>query len=136
MDINNQIDNSRGSNVGSRFNYTYSAAQQEEIKNIRKKYAPAPEEDKLTQLRKLDNGITQKVTAVALIAGILGVLILGIGMCCTMVWQGMWFVPGIIIGIIGLVPVCLAYPLFNHVLKKEREKIAPEVLRLTDELMK
>jgi hypothetical protein len=43
---------------------------------------------------------------------------------------------GIIIGIIGIVMVCLAYPVYNRILKKEREKIAPEVLRLTDELMK
>ena len=35
------------------FNYTYSAKQQEEIKNIRKKYV-APEEDKMEQLRRLD----------------------------------------------------------------------------------
>lgn len=30
----------------------------------------------------------------------------------------------------------IAYPAFNRVLKKEREKIAPEILRLTEELMK
>jgi hypothetical protein len=43
---------------------------------------------------------------------------------------------GVIIGVVGIVLVCVAYPLYNRVLKKEREKIAPEILRLTDELMK
>ena len=117
------------------FNYTYSAKQQEEIKNIRKKYA-APEEDKMEQLRRLDRSVTQKGTMISLIVGIIGALIMGIGMCCAMVWMGVWFIPGIIIGIIGIVMVCCAYPLYNRITKKERDKIAPEIIRLTDELMK
>ena len=43
---------------------------------------------------------------------------------------------GVGIGVIGIVLVCLAYPIYNRTLKKEREKIASEILRLTDELMK
>lgn len=117
------------------FNYTYSAKEQEEIKRIRKKYAPT-EEDKMAQLRRLDSGVYQKATIVSLAVGIVGALLLGIGMCCCMVWKDAMFIPGIIIGIIGIIVVCIAYPLYNRTLKKEREKIAPEILRLTDELMK
>ena len=43
---------------------------------------------------------------------------------------------GVGIGVIGIILVCLAYPIYNRTLKKEREKIASEILRLTDELMK
>ena len=68
--------------------------------------------------------------------GIIGALTLGIGMCCAMVWMGQWFVPGIVIGIVGIILVSLAYPLYTHITQKEREKVAPEILRLTDELMK
>lgn len=117
------------------FQYTYSAKQQEEIKNIRKKYLP-PEEDKMAQLRRLDRSVMQKSTAASLGVGITGALILGIGMCCCMVWGGTWFFPGIVVGFVGIALVCAAYPLYNHIIKKEREKIAPEILRLTDELMK
>ncbi len=45
------------------------------------------------------------------ILGILGALILGVGMCMTMVWEGL-MIQGIIVGIIGillllaLIPVC------------------------------
>lgn len=117
------------------FQYTYSAKQQQEIKNIRKKYA-APEEDKMEQLRRLDNSVTQKGTIISLIVGVVGTLILGVGMCCAMLWQGALFIPGIIIGIAGIGILCCAYPLYHRVTKKEREKIAPEILRLTDELMK
>lgn len=117
------------------FKFTYSAKEQEEIKNIRKKYA-ASEEDKMEHLRKLDASVTGKATTAALIVGIIGTLLLGVGMCCCMVWQGIWFIPGVIIGVVGIAVLAAAYPLYNYVIRKEREKIAPKIIRLTDELMK
>ena len=43
---------------------------------------------------------------------------------------------GIAIGLTGLVLTAPAYPLYNRILKKERERIAPELLRLSEELLK
>jgi len=117
------------------FRYTYSAKQQEEIERIRKKYT-APEEDKMEQLRRLDQSVTQKGTTVSLIAGILGTLLLGLGMSCALVWAGNLFIPGIVIGLVGIAVLTAAYPLYQHITKKEREKIAPEIIRLTNELLK
>ncbi|MBQ8297058.1 MAG: hypothetical protein IJX77_04670 [Ruminococcus sp.] len=117
------------------FSYTYSAKQQEEIKKIREKYVPK-EADKMEQLRRLDAGVTQKGTMYSIIVGIVGSLLLGIGMCCCMVWGSSLFILGVIVGVIGIAVVSSAYPLYNYVVKKEREKIAPEIMRLTDELMK
>ena len=117
------------------FSYPYSAKEQDEVKQIRKKYMPK-EADKMEQLRRLDRGVTRKGAAVSIVMGIIGALTLGIGMCCAMVWMGQWFVPGIVIGIVGIILVSLAYPLYTHITQKEREKVAPEILRLTDELMK
>lgn len=118
-----------------KFSYTYSAKEQAEIKNIRKKYAES-EEDKMEQLRRLDAGVTQKATMISIVIGVIGALVMGIGMSCAMVWQGIWFIPGIIIGFMGMITVSLAYPMYQKIIKKEREKIAPEIIRLTDELMK
>ena len=115
------------------FEYTYSAPRQEEIRRIREKYLPR-EEDKMEQLRRLDEGVSRKATMASLAAGIPGALVLGIGMCCCMVWD--LFVLGIVVGVIGMVGVAAAYPLYNRVAAREREKIAPEILRLTDELLK
>lgn len=115
------------------FEYTYSAPQQEEIKRIREKYLPK-EMDKMEQLRRLDRAATGKGTSAALICGILGALILGLGMSCVMVWNR--FLIGTVIGVLGIVPVVLAYPIYDRITKAEREKIAPEILRLTEELMK
>ena len=72
----------------------------------------------------------------------MGALIMGTGMSLVMTDMGRHFgmsnalIPGIVIGILGMLPVALAYPAYNHVLKKERERIAPEILRLTEELLK
>ncbi len=124
-----------------KFTYTYSARQQEEIKNIRKKYLP-PEEDKMERLRKLHHSATQKAQAWALVLGVLGALIMGFGMSLVMTDFGAVIglsdavIPGIAIGIIGMIPVALAYPTYNRILKEERRRIAPEILRLSDELLK
>ena len=106
------------------FNYTYSAREQEEIRCIRSRYAP-PAEDKMEQLRRLDRNAAQKGTAVSLIAGITGALALGIGMCCVLVWGGVWFAVGIPVGLVGMALAAAAYPLYVRVTRREREKIAP-----------
>ena len=119
------------------FTYTYSAAQQEEVKRIRDKYAPPTrEEDKLERLRRLDQSVTRPGLIAALIVGLISTLVLGVGMCCTMVWDDTLFVPGIIIGIVGIIGICVAYPLYVHITNKRREKLAPEIMRIADELIK
>lgn len=117
------------------FTYTYSAKQQEEIQQIRQKYLPR-EEDKMEQLRKLDQSATKPGMVAALSLGIISVLLLGVGMCCTMVWSETLFIPGILIGLIGIAGVVAAYPLYLHITKKRRKKLAPEIMRLVDELSK
>lgn len=127
------------------FSYTYSAKEQEEIKAIRKKYtAEETVEDKMATLRRLDDAVTQKATTASLVLGIIGALVLGIGMSLAMteIGEAIGLIGaasmsvGIVVGIIGIVLVSLAYPLYNQILKSEREKIAPEIIRLTDELLK
>ena len=115
------------------FEYTYSAPRQSEVLKIREKYLPK-EVTKLDQLRALDAGVTRRGTAVFLLHGILHTLVLGLGMSCCMVWAGSLFLPGIVIGCIGLAGVAATYPIYNHIVKQDREKIAPEILRLTEEL--
>ena len=53
-----------------------------------------------------------------------------------MVWADKLFISGIFIGLLGFAVLGLAYPLYTRTLEKERERIASEILRLTDELMK
>lgn len=121
------------------FQYTYSAKEQAEVEKIRKKYL-SPEENKMEQLRRLDNSATQKAQAWAIALGTIGALILGTGMSLFMTELGALLgdfamVIGIVVGVLGLVLVALAYPVYNRVLEKERQRIAPQILRLTEELM-
>lgn len=122
------------------FNYTYSAAQQEEIKHIRNKYAP-PQESKMQQLRRLDRRVTQKAQAWSIALGVIGTLIMGSGMSLVMTQQSLFdggaaMLLGIAVGLVGIVLLALAYPVYNRILKRERRRIAPEILRLSDELLK
>lgn len=127
------------------FNYTYSAKEQAEIKAIRNKYVkPEESEDKMATLRRLDASVTSKATMISLICGIIGALVLGFGMSLILTELSIVFgiskiggmIIGIIIGCIGIVFICFAYPIYNRILKKERERIAPQIIHLTDELMK
>ena len=121
------------------FEYTYSAERQQEIEAIRKKYLPK-EEDKMEQLRRLHSIPTQKAQAASIAIGVLGILILGAGMslCMTDLGAALGHLAmgiGILVGLSGLVMVAMAYPVYNIVLRKERQRIAPEILRLSDELL-
>lgn len=126
------------------FSYTYSAKEQAEIKRIREKYAPPVEaEDKMETLRRLDGKVTSKATTAALTVGIIGTLIMGTGMSLIMTELGnllgsffLAVIVGLSLGVAGILLVCLAYPVYNRALQKGREKAAPEILRLTEELMK
>lgn len=94
----------------------------------------------MEQLRKLDRQTTQKAQSRAIALGVIGALIMGTGMSLAMTEPSaflgdMAMLVGIPVGLLGIVLAALAYPLYNHILKKERQRIAPEILRLTDELM-
>lgn len=122
------------------FSYTYSAAQQQEIEEIRKKYLPK-EENKMEQLRNLHHSVESKAQACSIALGVIGALILGAGMSLFMTDLGaalgiFAMVLGILIGIGGMILVALAYPVYNWVLQRERQRVAPEILRLSDELLK
>lgn len=126
-----------------KFHYTYSAKQQEEVERIRSRYLP-PEEDKLAKLRRLDAGASRKAVMWAIVIGVIGTLLLGTGMSLVMtdigaafqLTQGAELALGIAVGVFGMAVLALACPVYLRVLRREREKIAPEVLRLADELMK
>lgn len=137
MDNNNQDK--------SGFSYTYSAKDQAEVKQIREKYTiPTQSENKMERLRRLDAEVTKSASAVALVVGVIGTLILGCGMSLCMTDIGallglqgnLSFVIGITVGIVGGIIAGIAYPIYNAIVKAKRKKLAPEIIRLADELMK
>lgn len=132
-------------NEKSGFSYTYSAAQQAELKRIRDKYTPPTKtEDKMARLRRLDASVTGTAQAVSLAFGVIGALILGFGMSLIMtelaahlgMGDGTAMTVGILVGTLGGILASLAYPVYNVIVKAKRKKLAPEIIRLADELMK
>lgn len=130
-------------NNENKFQYTYSVKEQEELKKIREKYT-SKEETKLDRLRRLDKSASSKAQVVAITIGVIGALILGFGMSLAMtdigaalgLAENIAMIVGIAVGFVGGALVAVAHPIYRGVLKSERQKIAPEILRLTDELMK
>ena len=127
------------------FSYTYSAKEQAELKRIRDKYtAPTEAEDKMARLRRLDASVTNTAQAVALVFGVIGTLILGFGMSLIMTELGealgisgdAAMMIGITVGASGGILASLAYPIYNAIVKAKRKKLASEIIRLADELMK
>ena len=96
----------------------------------------------LDELKAMDAKVKRPANVFAYVFGSLSAIIMGSGMSLVMTDIGAKLgmasvmVPGIVIGVIGMIGVCLAYPVYQAVTKHERERIAPEIIRLSDELLK
>ena len=108
--------------------------KKKEIEEIRTKYLPKTE-NKLDKIRKLDESATRKATIQSIVVGLISSLIFGFGLCCVLVWKNSQFIQGIIIGIVGLCGMLLAFPLYSHILKVQRNKISEKIISLSDELI-
>ena len=115
------------------FEFTYSAEQQAEIEKIRNKYI-TKEDDKLTQLRNLDESVTKKGTIIGITLGIAGCLLLGSGLSLVLVIGSKMVVASVLLGVPGIAAMVGAYPLYKKVTDSEMERIAPQILALTEEL--
>ena len=115
------------------FHYTYSAAENQEVLNIRKKYLPQ-EETKLEELKRLDSLVQRSGMAEALIPGVGGCLVFGLGMCLAMevIGNAMWL--GILLGLVGTGGMLVAYPIYRKCFTKAKAQHTPRILELNDEL--
>ncbi len=117
------------------FIYQYSAQRNREVEFIRNKYLPR-ETRKIDTLKKLDRKVQSAGKLPALVMGVLGVLLFGIGMCFGLdVFAGAdWC--SVLFCIVGTAIMSPAYFVYRCIAKKKREELVPEILRLSDEIMK
>lgn len=115
------------------FSYTYSAQENREVLNIRKKYLPQ-EETKLEELKRLDHLVQNSGVIESLCAGIGGCLIFGLGLCLAMgsIGQMIWL--GVILGLIGAIGMIVAFPVYRKLFNKAKAQHSPRILELAAEL--
>lgn len=119
-----------------KFEYTYAAPterERREIESIRKAYLPDEAGEKLRRLRKLNARGRNTAMCVSLTLGVAGVLLFGAGMSLTLSFGR--YAAGIALAALGIVPIALAYPVFNRLLRRGKKKYGAEILRLSEELL-
>lgn len=116
------------------FSYQYSARQNREVESIRKKYLPR-QVSKLDRLKALDRRVQTAGKLPALVIGVVGCLIFGIGMCFGLdVFAGADRL-SVLFCLLGAAVMSPAYPVYRHIAKKTRAELTPQILSLSDEIM-
>ena len=117
------------------FIYNYSAARNKEVESIRRKYMPH-EESNLERLKKLDLRVQMAGTIESLCFGIMGALVFGIGMCFFLdVFAGAAWLTALLM-VLGAVIMIPAYPIYRRIARKTKTELTPEILRLSEEIIK
>lgn len=117
------------------FIYQYSAQKNREVELIRSKYLPR-KVSKLERLKKLDDRVQTAGQLQSLTLGIVGALVFGIGMCFGLdVFAGAdWLT--LLFGAAGILLMLPAYPVYKRISSRTKKLLTPEILRLSDEIMK
>ena len=123
--------------MNNQFNFKYTAPTEEErkeIDSIRRQYAPQEKtETKLERLRRLDGLVKNTAIIWSLVLGVVGTLVFGLGLTMILEWSiWLW---GIVLMVIGSVPMAIAYPVYKFSLNKGKAKYGDEILRLSEELL-
>jgi len=99
------------------------------------------EHTRLDALRQLDRKVKRPANVFAYVFGSLSAIIMGSGMSLVMTDIGETIglasamVPGIVIGVIGLVLAIINYPIYKKLLGSRKEKYAQQILQLSEEIM-
>ncbi|MDE6407927.1 MAG: hypothetical protein K2K48_03740 [Anaeroplasmataceae bacterium] len=105
------------------------------VEKVVNQYKPK-EPTKLDELKALDKKVNQPALIFACIFGVLGSLVLGTGMCIAMkvILENLFYI-GIVVGIVGIIMVCIDYPIYKKILKARRSKYSERVVELSNELL-
>ncbi len=122
------------------FKYNYSAARNREVERIRKKYLPHTESE-LERLRSLDAKVKRPAQVFAYVLGSISAVIMGAGMSLVMTDIGATLgianalVPGIAIGVLGMIWALVNYPLYKGILESRKRKYGDEILKLSEKIL-
>ena len=110
-------------NQDTTFIYKYSVKENKKVQEIRNKYLPR-EESKLEELKRLDYMVQR--------SGIIESLCFGIGAAVGIADP---MIPGIVIGVVGMMMAIINYPIYKGILDSRRKKYADKIIALSDKII-
>lgn len=111
-----------------------SEKEKQEIVKIRAAYLEK-QPSVLDALKKKDKMVKLPAEIFAYTFGIIGALVLGVGMCLAMKIIADLFVPGIIVGVVGIAMVCANYFIYKAILSARKKKYAKEIVEMSGTLL-
>ena len=111
------------------------------VQKIRTQYTEK-QHTELDALKALDAKVKCPANIFAYTYGSVSALIMGAGMSLVMTEIGAILglanamVPGIILGVLGLAMALSTYPIYKRVLSARKKKYGPEILKLSEKIMK
>ncbi len=110
----------------------YKAQIAFEVNQIRSKYLPQ-DQNKLEQLKKLDKQVTVPGKKAIFIMVLISLALLAGGISLIVFFN--FILAGTICCVLSLSCAFLIKPVYNFVTEKERTRLAPQIMRLSDEIL-
>ncbi|MBQ8539906.1 MAG: dihydropteridine reductase [Clostridia bacterium] len=110
------------------------------IQKIRTQYTEK-EHTAVDALKELDAKVKRPANVFAYVFGTISALVMGSGMSLVMTDIGAMLnitdalVPGIVIGIVGMLMAIVNYPVYKGILNSRRKKYADKIIALSDKIM-
>ena len=111
------------------------------VQKIRTQYTEK-QHTELDALKTLDAKVKRPANVFAYTYGSVSAIVMGAGMSLVMTEIGATIglasamVPGIIIGVVGMGMALITYPIYRKMLNARKKKYAPEILKLSEKIMK
>ena len=116
------------------------------VQKIRTQYTEK-EHTQLDSLKALDKKVKRPANVFAYVLGTIGALVMGAGMSLTMnviepgTYMGLtisenMMVPGVTIGVVGMLLAIANYPIYKKILSSRKKKFAGRIMELSERVMK
>lgn len=110
------------------------------VQQIRAQYTEK-EHTQLDALKELDKKVKRPVNVFAYVFGSISAIIMGSGMSLVMTDIGQilgmesTMVPGIVIGVVGMLLAIINYPIYKKMLASRKNKYAAQIVELSEKIM-
>lgn len=117
--------------------YTYtslSEKERQEVLKIKNEYSvDTGDKSKLEELRRLNRKVKRPSLIVMIVLLVVGTLVFGLGLAMVLEWNMLLY--GVIVGVIGVLTLCITYPTYQAMLQSRQAKYADKILEIAKELL-